>query len=315
MRPLSSEPSFNFNLLRWLGTAAYHGADIAEVLDVAERITPGDFESWHSQFLALAEHVEHEGWEHVRSSPITVRDRAFRAAAYYRAADFYLHGNPNNPRIKNTWAAATEQFDRAIGQLKPAGGTRHHPSRRLHGARDRVSSGASCDAAAYGLDVQRLRRQPGRDAPRVRVRRARMRLPRRDLRLLGADDVIDYHSEDFTRRNRPYDLILDLVAHRSVFAYRRVLARDGRYRCVGGSVSALFRVTTIGAIASRLTHRRMGVLAVKEGPDHFEPLADLCMAGDVSVHIDRTFALDDVPEALAHVGEGRAIGKVVVNTN
>jgi NADPH:quinone reductase-like Zn-dependent oxidoreductase len=51
---------------------------------------------------------------------------------------------------------------------------------------------------------------------------------------------------------------------------------------------------------------------VKEGPPHFEPLADLCVAGDVSVRIDRTYELDGVPEALARVGEGRALGKVVV---
>ena len=104
------------------------------------------------------------------------------------------------------------------------------------------------------------------------------------MRALGADEVIDYRSEDFTRGDQPYDLILDLVAHRSVFAYRRALAREGRYRCVGGSVSALLRVLTIGWIASRLTGRRMGVLAVKEGPAHFEPLADLCIAGDVHPH-------------------------------
>ncbi len=134
------------------------------------------------------------------------------------------------------------------------------------------------------------------------------------MRSLGADEVIDYRSDDFTRRDQPYDLILDLVAHRSVFAYRRALAPGGRYRCVGGSVPALLRVVTIGWIAGRLTRRRMGVLAVKEGPAHFEPLADLCIAGDVSIHVDRTFGLADVPQALAHVGEGRALGKVVVVT-
>jgi NADPH:quinone reductase-like Zn-dependent oxidoreductase len=135
------------------------------------------------------------------------------------------------------------------------------------------------------------------------------------MRSLGADEVIDYRSDDFTRRDQPYDLILDLVAHRSVLAYRRALAPGGRYRCVGGSVPALLRVVTIGWIAGRLTRRRMGLLAVKEGPAHFEPLADLCVAGDVSIHVDRTFGLGDVPEALAHVGEGRALGKVVVTTN
>jgi NADPH:quinone reductase-like Zn-dependent oxidoreductase len=132
------------------------------------------------------------------------------------------------------------------------------------------------------------------------------------MRSIGADEVIDYRSDDFTRRHQPYDLILDLVVHRSVFGYRRALAPGGRYRCVGGTVPALLRVVTIGSIVGRLTHRRMGMLVVKEGPAHFEPLADLCIAGEVSIHIDRTFRLEDVPAALAYVGEGRALGKVVV---
>jgi NADPH:quinone reductase-like Zn-dependent oxidoreductase len=113
------------------------------------------------------------------------------------------------------------------------------------------------------------------------------------MRSLGADDVIDYSSEDFTRPDERYDLILDLVAHRS----------------------ALLRVVTIGWIAGRLTRRRLGLLAVKEGPAHFERLADLCIAGDVSIHVDRTFGLDEVAEALAYVGEGRSLGKVVVTVN
>jgi NADPH:quinone reductase-like Zn-dependent oxidoreductase len=131
------------------------------------------------------------------------------------------------------------------------------------------------------------------------------------MRSLGADDVLDYRREDFTRRE-PYDLVLELVAHRSVFAYRRALARGGRYRCVGGSVPALLRVLTIGWLAGRLTGRRLGVLVVRPGPTAFAPLADLCLAGEVAVHIDRRFGLDDVTEALTHVGEGRARGKVVV---
>jgi len=51
---------------------------------------------------------------------------------------------------------------------------------------------------------------------------------------------------------------------------------------------------------------------VKEGPEHFRPLADKCVSGEVDIHVDRTFRLDEVPAALAHVGEGRARGKVVV---
>ena len=133
------------------------------------------------------------------------------------------------------------------------------------------------------------------------------------MRSLGANDVIDYGSQDFTRGDEPYDLVLDLVAHRSVFAYRRALNRGGRYRCVGGSVPTLLRVMTIGSIAGRLTGRRLGVLGVKQGPTYFEPLADLCVAGHLGIHIDRKFRLDEVPDALAYVGEGRALGKVVID--
>jgi NADPH:quinone reductase-like Zn-dependent oxidoreductase len=131
------------------------------------------------------------------------------------------------------------------------------------------------------------------------------------MRSLGADEVIDHGSQDFTR-SEPSDLVLDLVAHRSVFAYRRALAPGGRYLCVGGTVRTLLRVVTIGAIIGRLTGRRLGLLMVKSGPSHFQPLAERCVSGDVRIHIGRTYQLDEVPQALADVGEGRALGKVVV---
>jgi dienelactone hydrolase len=118
---LSSDRTFDFNLLRWHGLAPYRGTDIAEMHDVAGRIVPGDFESWHREFLALAEQVDREGRGGSWSSPATLRDRAFRAASYYRAADFFLHGNPDDPRIIDTWASATEQFDLAISLMTPAG--------------------------------------------------------------------------------------------------------------------------------------------------------------------------------------------------
>ena len=135
------------------------------------------------------------------------------------------------------------------------------------------------------------------------------------MRSLGADDVIDYRSADFTRTHAPYDLVLDLVAHRSPFAYRRALAPGGRYRCVGGRVRNLLAIVTVGSIIARLTRRRMGMLVVHQGPTYFSPLTDLCVAGDIGIHIDRTFGLDEAPEALRYVGEGRARGKVVVTTD
>lgn len=132
------------------------------------------------------------------------------------------------------------------------------------------------------------------------------------MRSLGADEVIDYRAEDFTRCEEPYDRILDLVAGRSVFALRRALAPGGRYLYVGGPLFGLLRVLTIGWIAGRVTGRRLGLLTVKAGPDHFGPLADLCVAGDVKILIDRRFGLDEVPEALSYLGEGHVLGKAIV---
>lgn len=132
------------------------------------------------------------------------------------------------------------------------------------------------------------------------------------MRSLGADRVIDYRSEDYTRTG-PYDLVLDLVAHRSVLAYRRALARGGRYLCVGGPVRTLLEILTVGTVTGLMTGRRIQVMVVRLGPRHFEPLADRCLAGQVDIHIDRTYPLDEVPQALAFHGEGHALGKVVVD--
>lgn len=133
----------------------------------------------------------------------------------------------------------------------------------------------------------------------------------RFLRELGADEVIDYRREDFTRRG-PYDLVVDLVARRSVFAYGRALARGGRCVMVGGTARALIRMLTAGAVLGALTGKRMGVLVVRQGPRAFVPVAERCAAGEIRVHIDRVFPLDEVPAALAWHGEGHALGKVVV---
>jgi NADPH:quinone reductase-like Zn-dependent oxidoreductase len=110
---------------------------------------------------------------------------------------------------------------------------------------------------------------------------------------LGADEVIDYKRDDFTRAGS-YDLILDLVAERSVFAYRRALARGGRHRCVGGPVAVLLGVVALGWIVGGFSDRRIGLLVVKEGPGHFEPLAELCVAREIRIPIDRTFELAEV---------------------
>ena len=133
------------------------------------------------------------------------------------------------------------------------------------------------------------------------------------MRSLGADEVIDYRRDDFTRDAARTTSILDLVAHRSVFAYRRALARGGRYRCVGGSVRALLRVLTVGS-RRRPAHGppdRASWPSSTGPPTSSRSPSCASPARSASTSTARS-RCDEVPEALAHVGEGRALGKVVV---
>lgn len=131
------------------------------------------------------------------------------------------------------------------------------------------------------------------------------------MRLLGASDVLDFRQTDFTRTGQ-YDLVIDLVADRSVFAYRRALVRGGRAYVVGGTARGLLRMATAGSLLGALTGRSLGVLVVRQGPEHFAELSELCLAGVIDIHIDRIFPFAEVPQALTYHGEGLARGKVVV---
>ena len=132
------------------------------------------------------------------------------------------------------------------------------------------------------------------------------------MRSLGADHVIDYTRDDFTRNGRTYHLILDLAAHRPAFAYKGSLMPGGRYLYVGGSVATLLQVLLIGPLAGRAEGKRIRVLAVRQGAQHLAPIVELCRAGKLATVIDRRYRLSEVPEALRYLGDGHAKGKVVV---
>ena len=132
------------------------------------------------------------------------------------------------------------------------------------------------------------------------------------LRSLGADHVIDYTREDFTRNGKQYDLILDLVADRSIFAYLRALRPNGRYLFVGGSVATVFQVLLLGPLLRRPTGKDLRLLAVQRNRKDLVTITDLCVEGKVVPVIDRRFRLSEVPEALRYLGEGHAKGKVVI---
>src|SRR4028118_2146712 len=132
------------------------------------------------------------------------------------------------------------------------------------------------------------------------------------MRSLGADHVIDYTREDFTKNGERYDLILDVVAHRSVFAYKRALRSNGSYFLAGGSVATIFQILLLGAWIRATTGKRIRILAVQPNTEDVDYMKELIEAGKVAPVIDKTYPLSEVPEAIGYVGEGDARGKVVI---
>ena len=133
------------------------------------------------------------------------------------------------------------------------------------------------------------------------------------MRSLGADHVIDYTREDFTKNGKQYDLILDIVAHRSVFAYKRALRPNGSYFLAGGSVATILQILFLGPWIRRTTGKKIRVLAVRPNIEDLDFMKELIEAGKVTPVIDRTYPLSEVPEAMGYVGEGHAQGKVVIS--
>jgi NADPH:quinone reductase-like Zn-dependent oxidoreductase len=131
-------------------------------------------------------------------------------------------------------------------------------------------------------------------------------------RVIGADHVIDYTQEDFTRSGLRYDLILGANAHHSIFDYRRVLRRGGIFVIVGGGLPRILQAMSLGPFLSRIDNKKIRFfIANINGPD-LRLLKDLLEAGRIVPVIDRRYPLSEVPEALRYREEGHAQGKVVI---
>jgi NADPH:quinone reductase-like Zn-dependent oxidoreductase len=134
------------------------------------------------------------------------------------------------------------------------------------------------------------------------------------VRSLGADHVVDYTQEDFTRNGVLYDVILDNVSHDSLRALRRALAPDGVLIPNGGGVGLrrILSRTLAAIVLDRATDQRFVMFISKLNRDDLIALAQLVDEGKVTPVIDRTYPLDEVGAALAYVEDEHARGKVVV---
>src|SRR4029453_6575926 len=138
------------------------------------------------------------------------------------------------------------------------------------------------------------------------------------VRSLGADHVIDYTKEDFTKTDQLYDLIVDNVGNRSLSECRCVLKPKGKFLLLGGGGAN--EQGLIGPMAkpiklmlvSPFVSQKMGMILAELNHEDLALLADLMQSGKVKPVIDRTYKLSDVPEAIKYLEQGHARGKVII---
>jgi NADPH:quinone reductase-like Zn-dependent oxidoreductase len=141
------------------------------------------------------------------------------------------------------------------------------------------------------------------------------------VRLIGADEVIDYTKEDFTQSGDRYDLVFDIPGNHPFSACRRVLAPDGKYVLIGhdrfgqgagrwlGSIPRVLKLVALSPFVSQLPTPKF---SMPDKKNQMVVLKQLIETGKLRPVIDRTYSLGEVPEAIRYLEEGHAQGKVII---
>jgi len=132
------------------------------------------------------------------------------------------------------------------------------------------------------------------------------------VRSLGADQVIDYTQEDFTRTGQKYDFILAANGYHPITAYKRALSPNGIYVMIGGSMAQMFQAMLLGPWLSMTGPQKLGNVAAKTNTKDLVFLKKLLEEGKIVPIIDRRYPLSEVAEAIRYIEKGHARGKVVV---
>jgi NADPH:quinone reductase-like Zn-dependent oxidoreductase len=131
-------------------------------------------------------------------------------------------------------------------------------------------------------------------------------------RSIGADHVIDYTREDFTKSGQRYDLILGANAHHSIFDYRRALSQGGIYVVVGGGLARIFQAMLLAPLLSLIGSKKTCFFIANINQKDLVFLKELLEAGKVVPVIDRRYPLSGAAEALRYLEERHAQGKIVL---
>ncbi len=139
------------------------------------------------------------------------------------------------------------------------------------------------------------------------------------VRSIGADHVIDYTKEDFTKGKQQYDAIIDNVANHSLGEYRQVLKPNGVYVMIGGGganeqgLIGIMARPVEAMVVSKFVSQKMGMMLADLNKKDLAVLGDLIQTGKVTPVIDRRYKLNEVPDAIRYLEEGHARGKVIIN--
>ena len=218
-------------------------------------------------------------------------------AEYACAPERLFASKPANLSFEEAAAVPVVAFT-ALQGLRDAGKIQAGQTVLVNGASGGVGTFAVQIAKAYGAEVTGVCSTRNLDM----------------VRSIGADHVIDYTQEDFTRNGQQYDLIYDAVGNRSVADYRRALRPGGRCVVAGfTSLMRLFQVVVLGAWASRTGSKSIGLMGTAR-PIQKDLMAikELLETGKVVPVIDRRYPLKDTAEAIRYLEAGHAQGKVII---
>ncbi|MDH5424909.1 MAG: NAD(P)-dependent alcohol dehydrogenase [Gammaproteobacteria bacterium] len=174
---------------------------------------------------------------------------------------------------------------------------------RIQSARKVLINGAGGGAGTYAIQIAR--------SFRAEVTAVDSAEKSALMLFIGADHVIDYRAEDFTKSAQSYDLVLDCALQRSVFDCKSVLKPGGRYIVLGGSSLRILQFVLIGFLFSLFSDKKMSLLLLKQNKG-LDSLIDFFEAVKVVPVIDKCYPLSELAEALQYFGEGHAKGKLVI---
>lgn len=132
-------------------------------------------------------------------------------------------------------------------------------------------------------------------------------------REIGADHVIDYTKENFTKNGQQYDLILAANGYHPLSAYKRALSPQGIYVMAGGTPAQIFQAMLLGPLMSKKGGKKFGGVSAKTDKNDLLYLKDLLESGKIVPVIDRCYPLNETADALRYLGEGHARAKVVIS--